>query len=75
MTTLEQIKQDLAHLDEQQLQQVAEFIESVRSQPEQLACDRKHILTFLKQVRSRHPSRAIAEIDQDLQQARNLWDS
>ena len=45
MTTLEQIKKDLAHLDEQQLQQVAEFIESVRSQPEQLACDRKHILT------------------------------
>ena len=75
MTTLEQIKQDLAHLDEQQLQQVAEFIESVRSQPERLACDRKHILAFLKQVRSRHPSRAIAEIDQDLQQERNLWDS
>ncbi len=75
MTTLEKIKQDLNQLDEWQLQQVAEFIESVRSQPEQIACDRKHILEFLAQVRSRHPSRAIAEIDHDLQQERNSWDS
>jgi mRNA-degrading endonuclease RelE of RelBE toxin-antitoxin system len=75
MTTLEKIKQNLDQLDERQLQQVAEFIETVRSQPEQLSCDRKHILTFLEQVRSRHPSRAIAEIDQGLQRERNSWDS
>jgi mRNA-degrading endonuclease RelE of RelBE toxin-antitoxin system len=56
MTALEKIKRDLDQLDERQLQQVAEFIESVRSQPRQIVCDRKHILTFLEQVRSRHPS-------------------
>jgi hypothetical protein len=66
MTTLEQIKQDLDHLDEQQLQQVAEFIVSVKSQSEQTPCDRKHILKFLEQVRDRHSSREIAEINQDL---------
>lgn len=75
MTTLEQIKQDLQHLDEQQLQQVANFIASVKAQPAQLACDRKHILKFLEQVRSRHASRAIAEIDQDLKRERSSWDS
>jgi hypothetical protein len=75
MTTLEKIRQDLEQLDEQQLQQVAAFIASVRSQPEQEVCDRRHILTFLEQVRSRHPSRAIADIDQDLQRERNSWDS
>jgi hypothetical protein len=74
MTMLEQINQDLAQLDEQQLQQVAEFIASIKHS-EPLLTGRKHILSFLEKVRSRHPSRSMEEIDLDIQMERNAWDS
>jgi hypothetical protein len=75
MTILERIKQDLSHLDEQQLQQVAEFIASVKRQSELLPTGRKNILQLLEVIRSRHPSRPAEAIDQDLQRERNTWDS
>jgi hypothetical protein len=74
MTTLEQIKQDLAHLDEQQLQQVADFIASVKRLESPLS-GRKNILRFLEDARSRHTSRSAEEIDRNLQMERDSWDS
>lgn len=74
MTILEQIKQDLTHLDEHQLQQVAAFIDSVKRSKSPLA-GRKNILIFLEDVRSRHSSRTVEEIDRDIQMERDSWDS
>lgn len=74
MTTLEQIKQDLAQLDEQQLQQVATFIASVKHSELPLT-GRKNILNFLEDARNRHSSRTAEEIDRDIQMERDSWDS
>jgi hypothetical protein len=72
MTTLEQIKRELAQLDEQQLRQVAAFIASVK-RPESPLTGRKSILKFLEDARSRHSSRSAEEIDRDIQTERNSW--
>jgi hypothetical protein len=74
MATLEQIKQDLEQLDEQQLQQVAAFIASVK-RPESPLTGRKNILKFLEDARSRHSSRSAEEIDRNIQTERDSWDS
>jgi|GEM_PF-2143701 len=75
MTMLDQINQDLSQLDEQQLQQVAAFIAAVKHQSIPLPAGRKNILQLLEVLRSRHLSRTVEEIDQDLQRERNAWDS
>ena len=75
MTMLDQINQDLSRLDDQQLQQVAAFIASVKRQSVPLPSGRKNILQLLEIFRSRHLSRTVEEIDQDLQRERNAWDS
>jgi hypothetical protein len=74
MTTLEQIKQDLVQLDEQQLQKVAEFITSVKHSKSSLT-GRKNVLNFLADARSRHRSRSVEEIDRSIQMERDAWDS
>jgi hypothetical protein len=73
MTTIEQIKQDLDDLDEQQLQQVADFIATVK-RPELPLIGRKNILKFLEDARNRHSSRPAEEIDHDIQRERDSWD-
>lgn len=75
MTVLEQINQDLSQLDDQQLQQVAAFIASVKHQSGSLPTGRKNVLQLLEILRSRHLSRTVEEIDQDIQRERNAWDS
>jgi hypothetical protein len=74
MTILEQIKQDLDHLNEQQLQQVAVFIASVKDSKLPLT-GRKNILNFLEDARSRHSSRSVEEIDRTIQTERDSWDN
>ncbi|NJN48487.1 MAG: hypothetical protein HC805_00030 [Alkalinema sp. RL_2_19] len=75
MTTLEKIIQDLSKMDEQQLEPISALITSLHSQSNPAPCDRQNILQFIQQARQRHPQRATAEIDRDLQAERNSWDS
>jgi hypothetical protein len=75
MTMLDQINQDLSQLDDQQLQQVAEFIASVKRQLAPLPAGCKNVLQLLEILRSRHSSRTVEEIDQDLERERSAWDS
>jgi hypothetical protein len=36
---------------------------------------RRKVLALLTEIRSRHVSRSVAEIDQELQEERNSWDN
>ena len=43
--------------------------------PEKPQRGRRKVLALLTEIRSRHVSRSVAEIDQELQEERNSWDS
>ncbi|HAA32803.1 MAG TPA: hypothetical protein DCE56_40175 [Cyanobacteria bacterium UBA8553] len=43
--------------------------------PEKPQPGRRRVLELLEEIRSRHPSRTIEEIDRELQAERNSWDN
>lgn len=43
--------------------------------PEKPQSGRRKVLAFLTEIRSRHVSRTVEEIDRELQEERNSWDN
>ena len=54
---------------------VGEEVEVFVIIPEKLQGGRRKVLELLTEIRSRHVSRTVAEIDRELQEERNSWDS
>ena len=54
---------------------VGEEVEVFVIIPEKLQGGRRKVLELLTEIRSRHVSRTVEEIDQELQEERNSWDS
>ena len=54
---------------------VGEEVEVFVIVPEKLQGGRRKVLELLTEIRSRHVSRTVEEIDQELQQERNSWDN
>ena len=54
---------------------VGEEVEVFVIIPEKLQGGRRKVLELLTEIRSRHVSRTVEEIDQELQEERNSWDN
>ena len=54
---------------------VGEEVEVFVIIPEKLQGGRRKVLELLTEIRSRHVSRTVEEIDRELQQERNSWDN
>lgn len=54
---------------------VGEEVEVFVIIPEKLQGGRRKVLELLTEIRSRHISRTVEEIDRELQEERNSWDS
>jgi hypothetical protein len=54
---------------------VGEQVEVFVILPEQPKHGRRKVLELLEEIRSRHASRTVEEIDRELQAERNSWDS
>jgi hypothetical protein len=54
---------------------VGEEVEVFVIIPEKPQGGRRNVLELLTEIRSRHVSRSVAEIDLELQEERNSWDS
>ena len=54
---------------------VGEEVEVFVIIPEKLQGGRRKVLELLTEIRSRHVSRTVEEIDRELQEERNSWDS
>ena len=54
---------------------VGEEVEVIVILPEKPQPGRRRVLELLEEIRSRHPSRTIEEIDRELQAERNSWDN
>jgi hypothetical protein len=54
---------------------VGEEVEVFVIIPEKLQGGRRKVLELLTEIRSRHVSRSVEEIDRELQEERNSWDS
>ena len=54
---------------------VGEEVEVFVIIPEKLQGGRRKVLELLTEIRSRHVSRTVEEIDRELQEERNSWDN
>jgi hypothetical protein len=54
---------------------VGEEVEVIVLLPEKPQPGRRRVLELLEEIRSRHTSRTIEEIDRELQAERNSWDN
>jgi hypothetical protein len=54
---------------------VGEEVEVFVILPEKPQPGRRRVLELLKEIRNRHPSRTVEEIDRELQAERESWDS
>lgn len=54
---------------------VGEEVEVFVILPEKPKPGRRNVMELLEEIRSRHPSRTVEEIDRDLQSERNSWDN
>ena len=54
---------------------VGEEVEVFVIIPEKLQGGRRKVLELLTEIRGRHVSRTVEEIDRELQEERNSWDS
>ena len=54
---------------------VGEEVEVFVIIPEKLQGGRRKVLALLTEIRGRHVSRTVEEIDRELQEERNSWDS
>ena len=54
---------------------VGEEVEVFVILPEKPKPGRRRVLEFIEEIRSRHASRTVEEIDRELQAERNSWDS
>lgn len=54
---------------------IGEEVEVIILLPEKPQPGRRNVLELLEEIRSRHASRTVEEIDRELQAERNSWDS
>ena len=54
---------------------VGEEVEVFVIIPEKPPCGRRKVLELLTEIRSRHVSRTVEEIDRELQKEKNSWDN
>ncbi|MGB5962342.1 MAG: hypothetical protein WBG73_16865 [Coleofasciculaceae cyanobacterium] len=54
---------------------IGEEVEVIVLLPEKPQPGRRNVLELLEEIRSRHASRTVEEIDRELQAEKNSWDS